>query len=194
MVINRQAWRLLIDFRRVKTDRHLWNRTLTLIMFSFSADDGHLIQLASWHPFWRYMTDPETYQLLSVAHFTPLAPLLYQSILWLAGVSPFAFFMAQVLLLGITLLGGVALISRLSGVRQSGSQPGLWLFLLAVIATQSLGTLLLRYYTLHYLLGGALAVWSLYFLLPDKKGLLPDKQGQVVSRWRLFAGGLLYCF
>lgn len=153
-------------------------------MFSFSADDAHLIQLASWHPFWLYMTDPETYQLLSVAHFTPLVPLLYQSVLWLAGVSPLAFFITQALLLTMTLWGGVALVSRLSGVRQNGSQPGLWLFLLAVIATQSLSTLLLRNYTLHYLLGGALAVWSLYFLLPDKKGLRP-------GRWRLVVGGLL---
>lgn len=153
-------------------------------MFSFSADDAHLIQLASWHPFWLYMTDPDTYQLLSVAHFTPLVPFLYQSVLLVAGVSPLAFFMAQALLLAMTLWGGVALVSRLSGVRQGWSQPGLWLFLLAVIATQSLCTLLLRNYTLHYLLGGALVVWSLYLLLPDK-------QEQRLSRWRLVAGGLL---
>ena len=142
---------------------------------SFSGDDGHMLQLAAWHPFWHYIINPETYQLLSVKHFTPLVPALYQGMLMLFGVSPAAFFGLQALLLTLSLFFLLKLITQ-----RTGSILAVLVFCLAIIAVGSLPTLLLRNYTLHYLLGGVFTAFWLWRFLPER--LLPEKAPSMFLR------------
>lgn len=126
---------------------------------SFGGDDAHLIQLASNVPFWHFFVSPETNQLLSVAHFTPLVPGLYQGVLWLAGVNPTAFLVFQLVMLGLTLGGLLWLLQQNTKSSLAG-----WVFCLALAAVGSLPSLLLRNYTQHYVLGGLFAVVCLLAL------------------------------
>ncbi len=126
---------------------------------SFGGDDAHLLQLASSLPFWHFFTNPEAYQLLSVAHFTPLVPGIYQGVLWLAGVNPAAFLVLQLLMLGLTLAGLLWLLQQ-----RTHNGLVLWVFCLALAALGSLPSLLLRNYTQHYVLGGLFAVVCLLAL------------------------------
>ena len=135
---------------------------------SFSGDDAHLLQLANALPFWQFFTQPESYQLLSVAHFTPLVPLLYQMGLGLGKMNPAAFLLIQTLLFGVTLGGLLWFMQRL--FKQLKAPPvALWVaglaFGLAVASIGSLPSLLLRNYTMHYVLGGVFAVLLLHSLL-----------------------------
>lgn len=126
---------------------------------SFGGDDAHLIQLASSVPFWHFFINPEANQLLSVAHFTPLVPGLYQGVLWLAGVNPTAFLVFQLVMLGLTLGGLLWLLQQNTKSSLAG-----WVFCLALAAAGSLPSLLLRNYTQHYVLGGLFAVICLLAL------------------------------
>lgn len=148
------------------------------VQASFSGDDAHLLQLANALPFWRFFTQPESYQLLSVAHFTPLVPLLYQMGLGLGAMNPAAFLFIQTLLFGLTLGGLLWFMQR--WFKQLKAPPAaVWVaglaFGLAVVSIGSLPSLLLRNYTMHYLLGGVFAVLLLHSLLNSllflRKGL-----------------------
>lgn len=144
------------------------------VQASFSGDDAHLLQLANALPFWQFFTQPESYQLLSVAHFTPLVPLLYQIGLGLSAMNPAAFLFIQTLLFGLTLGGLLWFMQR--WFKQLKSPPAALLvaglaFGLAVVSMGSLPSLLLRNYTMHYLLGGVFAVLLLHSLLFLRSGL-----------------------
>lgn len=138
------------------------------VQASFSGDDAHLLQLANALPFWQFFTQPESYQLLSVAHFTPLVPLLYQMGGGLGAMNPAAFLFIQTLLFGVTLGGLLWFMQR--WFKQLKAPPAaVWVaglaFGLAVVSIGSLPSLLLRNYTMHYLLGGVFAVLLLHSLL-----------------------------
>lgn len=118
----------------------------------FSDDDSHLLQLATRLDGFSHYYVPERYQLLSIVHFTPVAISLYQTILAWFGPHPEAFMGVQWLLCGL-LVGSLAVSVR---YRTQRLEAGV-LFIALALLVLSMGPMLTRFYTLHYVFGGVCA-------------------------------------
>lgn len=123
----------------------------------FSDDDGHILQLAVDAPWLAAFFDPQVYQQLSVAHYTPLVLSVYRGVLSLWGPNPTAFMVLQLVLWSLCVTLAAAWCQRQARQPSAGA-----LVVLMVLGATSFWPMLARFYTLHYLLG---AVFSLSLLL-----------------------------
>lgn len=123
----------------------------------FSDDDGHILQLAVDAPWLAAFFDPQVYQQLSVAHYTPLVLSVYRGVLSLWGPNPTAFMVLQLALWSLCVTLAAAWCQRQARQASAGA-----LVVLMVLGASSFWPMLGRFYTVHYLLG---AVFSLGLLL-----------------------------
>lgn len=126
----------------------------------YEQDDAYIIYLASNQEWYRFLYLPAIYQQLSAAHLTPLTVPFYSL---LQAISPFSaatFLNTMVVLLGLWIL--TCLVFLHSHFKLS--KHYLILFVVMLLSVASIGTLLSRFYTAHYLLGGILGTASLLAL------------------------------
>ena len=133
----------------------------------FSDDDGHILQLAVDAPWLAAYLDPQVYQQLSVAHYTPVVLTVYRGMLALWGLNPSAFVVLQ-----LALWGACTALAALWCHRQSRRASAGALVVLLVVGASSFWPMLGRFYTAHYLLGGVFSLWLLLVL--QKPLALPD--------------------
>lgn len=125
----------------------------------FSDDDGHILQLAVDAPAWRVYLDPEVYQQLSVAHYTPVVLTVYGFLLAAFGLEPLSFVVTQLLLMGACMAMAAVWCQRQTGQSSAGA-----MVLLLSIGVGSFWPMLSRFYTVHYVLGGVFCLGLLLLL------------------------------
>jgi hypothetical protein len=133
----------------------------------FSDDDGHILQLAADAPWLAAYLDPQVYQQLSVAHYTPVVLTVYRSMLAFWGLNPVAFVVMQ-----LTLWGACTALAAMWCHRQTRQTSAGGLMVLLVVGASSFWPMLGRFYTVHYLLGCVFSLWLLLAL--QKSSALPD--------------------
>jgi len=143
----------------------------------FSEDDSHLMRVATEYGWLQHYLVPEIYQQLSAANYTPTALTVYKLLVSVFAFSPLAFlaFMTVMMALFTALAGRVAALV-------TGQQQTALLAMLLIFSSLSVTTLLVRFYTLHYIVGGVFALSALTLALP----------GVVAKRTAVIIGVLLW--
>ncbi|SDH74602.1 hypothetical protein [Nitrosomonas sp. Nm132] len=126
----------------------------------FESDDAYIIYLASTWEWHRFLYVPAIYQQLSAAHLTPLTVPFYSLVQAISPFSPDAFLNTLVVLLGSWIL----ICSAFLRSHFKLSERYIILFVVMLLSVASTGTLLSRFYTAHYLLGGIFGTASLLAL------------------------------
>ena len=132
----------------------------------FSEDDSHLMRVAADYGWLQHYLVPEIYQQLSAANYTPTAMTFYKLLVSLFAFSPIAFlaFMTLAMALFTALAGRVTQLV-------TGQQQTALLTMLLVFSSLSVTTLLVRFYTMHYIVGGIFALGALTLVLPQRTEL-----------------------
>ncbi|MEX2130247.1 MAG: hypothetical protein WD772_02075 [Pseudohongiellaceae bacterium] len=130
----------------------------------FSGDDSHLMRVSLQHGWAAPYFSPEYYRELSVANFTPIPLSVYKTILTIFGQRPL------VLLLFMLLMGGMMLTLAGALVYKLTNRVSLALICVALIlSSQSMHTLLSRFYTMHYLIGLIFALSAFLLFVSVKR-------------------------
>lgn len=132
----------------------------------FSEDDSHLMRVASDYGWLQHYLVPEIYQQLSAANYTPTALTFYKFLVSLCAFNSIAYlaFMTVMLALFTALAGRVTAIV-------TGRQQTALLAMLLIFSSLSMTTLLVRFYTMHYIVGGVFALSALVLILPQRTTL-----------------------
>lgn len=132
----------------------------------FSEDDSHLMRVAVDYSWWQHYLVPEIYQQLSAANYTPVAMTFYKLLTHMFEFSPQAFLAFMMLLLALlTALAG-RVVEQITHSRQTAL-----LAMLLIFSNMSVMTLLVRFYTMHYILGGIFALIAVLLVLQNKRQL-----------------------
>lgn len=123
---------------------------------SFSGDDTHIMQLALSHGWFEPYFKPEIYQQLSIVHYTPVVLSIYLSIIKLFGLNVDAFVGVQIL--SMTVFSALAGFLCCSITRSLSA--GFFAIILIYSNDNSI-TMLSRFYTVHYIVGGIFALLAL---------------------------------
>ena len=126
----------------------------------FESDDAYLIYLASTLDWYRFVYVPEIYQQLSVVHLTPFAVPFYTLIQEFFPFSPGAYLNIMAILLALWMFSCALFL------RVHFKLPGTYMILfgILILSISSVGTILNRFYTSHYLLSGIFGTVSLIAL------------------------------
>lgn len=126
----------------------------------FESDDAYLIYLASTLDWYRFLYVPEIYQQLSVAHLTPFSVPFYTLIQEFFPFSPSAYLNTMAILLGLWIFSCALFL------KVHFKLPGTYIILfgILILSVSSIGTILNRFYTSHYLLSGIFGTVSLIAL------------------------------
>ncbi|WP_237132692.1 hypothetical protein [Pseudohongiella sp. O18] len=135
----------------------------------FSGDDSHLMRVALDYGGLQPYLQPEVYRELSVANYTPFPMTIYRWVSLLFPMRPLFFLAFMVACMSLVIALAATLASRLTHNVEAQSdghntQAG-WLTILLMTSLQSLPTLLSRFYTMHYLIGGIFALLALLVLI-----------------------------
>ncbi|MCC8997042.1 MAG: hypothetical protein LM517_08330 [Nitrosomonas sp.] len=136
------CYRLLIDFPH------------------FESDDSYIIYLSSVLDWYRFIYVPEIYQQLSAAHLTPFTVPFYTLIQEFFPFSPDAYLNIMTILLGLWIFSCVLFLK----VHYKLDNGYILLFGILILSVSSIGTVLNRFYTSHYLLSGIFGTSSLIAL------------------------------
>lgn len=128
----------------------------------FSEDDSHLMRVATDYGWLQHYLVPEIYQQLSAANYTPTALSVYKLLVSVFAFSPLAF----LAFMTVTMALFTALAGRVTALVTGQPQTAL-LSMLLIFSSLSVTTLLVRFYTLHYIVGGVFALWALTLVLPQ---------------------------
>lgn len=132
----------------------------------FSEDDSHLMRVAVDYSWWQHYLVPEIYQQLSAANYTPVAMTFYKLLTSIFEFSPQAFLAFMMFLLALlTALAG-RVVEQISHSRQTAL-----LAMLLIFSNMSVITLLVRFYTMHYILGGIFALIAILLVLQNKRSV-----------------------
>lgn len=116
---------------------------------TFTEDDAHLIKQALIHDWISPYIQPEIYQELSAAHYTPVLHSVYKAIVSINGADPMVFLIAKLCSLSV-----LTALACLLSIRLSGTNWAAALTLLLILSNGSLISLTARFYTIHYVVGG----------------------------------------
>ncbi|MDH7944409.1 hypothetical protein QGM61_11305 [Pseudohongiella sp. SYSU M77423] len=135
----------------------------------FSGDDSHLMRVALDYGGLQPYLQPEVYRELSVANYTPIPMTIYRWVSLLFPMRPLFFLAFMVACMSLVIALAATLASRLTHNVEAQSdghntQAG-WLTILLMTSLLSLPTLLSRFYTMHYLIGGIFALLALLVLI-----------------------------
>ncbi len=122
----------------------------------FSEDDSHLMRVAIDYGWWEHYFVPDVYRQLSVANYTPMSLTVYRFMLTVFGLNPIAYLLFSVL--------SISIVSALAGLlteQFSKNRLTAWLVMLLIFSNLSMLTLLSRFYTIHYTVGGIFALLAL---------------------------------
>lgn len=126
----------------------------------FAIDDSYHLYLASRGEWWRFLYSPAVYQRISTAYLTPFSVAYYTFAKAVGGFSAASYLRLHLLLFG-GWLWSLALLLRL---RFRLQLRYLLLFVALAFCIGYVGTLLSRFYTEHYVLGGICSAWALLAL------------------------------
>lgn len=130
---------------------------------AFSEDDSHIMRVAIDYGWLEHYFVPNVYRQLSAANYTPLSLTVYKFLLMTFGINPFAYLVFSVF--------SVSVVSALVGLLTEGlakSKVAAWLAMLLVFSNLSMLTLLSRFYTIHYVVGGIFALLALVLVVRGK--------------------------
>tara|TARA_R100001143_G_scaffold26090_1_gene26349 strand:- start:1326 stop:2960 length:1635 start_codon:yes stop_codon:yes gene_type:complete len=135
----------------------------------FSGDDSHLMRVALDYGGLQPYLQPEVYRELSVANYTPIPMTIYRGVSLLFPMRPLFFLAFMMACMSLVIALAATLASRLTHNVEAQSdghntQAG-WLTILLMTSLLSLPTLLSRFYTMHYLIGGIFALLALLVLI-----------------------------
>jgi len=122
----------------------------------FSEDDSHLMRVAIDYAWWQHFFMPEIYRELSAANYTPIPLVIYKTLVSSFGFSTHAFL--------IFMLVAISLVSALAAVLtelMTRNRMASWAVMLLIFSSMSMHTLITRFYTMHYLIGGIFALATL---------------------------------
>lgn len=140
---------------------------LLLSWKTFSEDDSHIMRVAIDYGWLEHFFVPDVYRQLSAANYTPLSLTVYKFVLLVFGMNPIAYLLFSVF--------SVSVVSALAGLfteELTKSRLAAWLAMLLIFSNLSMLTLLSRFYTIHYVIGGAFALLALVLVIRGKV-LLP---------------------
>ncbi|WP_244070248.1 hypothetical protein [Nitrosomonas sp. PY1] len=126
----------------------------------FESDDAYIIYLTSTLDWYHFLYVPEIYQQLSAAHLTPFAVPFYTLIQEFFPFSPGAYLNIMVILLALWMFSCVFFLK----IHFRLPNADMVLFGVLILSVSSIGTILNRFYTSHYLLSGILGTVSLIAL------------------------------
>jgi hypothetical protein len=122
----------------------------------FSEDDSHLMRVAIDYAWWQHFFMPEIYRELSAANYTPIPLVVYKTLVSWFGFSTNAFL--------IFMLAAISLVSALAATLtelMTRNRMASWAVMLLIFSSMSMHTLITRFYTMHYLIGGIFALAAL---------------------------------
>lgn len=127
---------------------------------SFSEDDAHILEVAARYGWLEVYYQSDIYQQLSAAHYTPIALSIYKLLWVLTGLNPSAFLAFQLLCFGVVSVLCAQLCFKVT--------KDYWASVFVIIlmfSSEVILTLISRFYTTHYLVGGifSLIAFLLYF-------------------------------
>jgi hypothetical protein len=123
---------------------------------TFSEDDAHVMRVAVESGWLDPYYNGEIYKQLSAANFTPVVLTLFHAILVVLPLSSLGFLSIAIIFM--------ALFIALAGIlvrEVSGSSRGAWLAMALVFSNLAVATLVSRFYTMHYVVGGVFALLAL---------------------------------
>ena len=135
---------------------------------AFSEDDSHIMRVAIDYGWLEHYFVPNVYRQLSAANYTPLSLTVYKFVLLLFGMNPFAYLAFSVF--------SISVVSALVGLlteELAKSKVAAWLAMLLVFSNLSMVSLLSRFYTIHYVVGGIFALLALVLIVRGRI-LLPS--------------------
>jgi hypothetical protein len=116
----------------------------------FAVDDAYHIFLATQLDWYRFLYVPEIYQRTSTAYLTPLSVAYYTLAQHIGAFSASTYLSLQTLIFG----GWLLAIATFLRARFNFQQNQLLAFLLLSLSITTVGTLLSRFYSEHYIFGG----------------------------------------
>lgn len=134
---------------------------------TFSEDDAHVMRVAIESGWLDPYYNGDIYRQLSAANFTPVVLTLFHAVLILLPLESASFLSVSIIFtaLFITLAGVL-------GREISGNSRVAWLAMLLVFSNLALATLVSRFYTMHYVVGGVFALLALILSIRRSPGSL----------------------
>ena len=135
---------------------------------TFSEDDAHVMRVAVDSSWTNPYLDGEMYKQLSAANYTPVVLTVYHLILTLLPLSSMSFLFVTLLTISLfTALVG-SLVRHIATSVEAG-----WLAMFLVFSNLSLSSLVTRFYTIHYMVGGIFALLCLIVAIRKSYQSLP---------------------
>lgn len=131
---------------------------------NFSDDDGHIMRVAVQHGWLEHYFSRDAYRELSVANYTPVSLTMYRALTMLGGVEPTVFLGFMLLLMSVYTALAASLVRLVTA-----SHPAAIITMALLLSNLSFATLLTRFYTMHYVIGGIFALLAL--LVVFRRGL-----------------------
>lgn len=122
----------------------------------FSEDDSHLMRVAIDYAWWQHFFVPEIYRELSAANYTPIPLVVYKTLVSWFGLSTNAFLVFMLLAISVISALAATMTEQITRNRMAA-----WAVILLIFSSMSMHTLITRFYTMHYLIGGIFALAAL---------------------------------
>ena len=132
---------------------------------TFSEDDAHVMRVAIESGWLDPYYNGDIYKQLSAANFTPVVLTLFHAVLVILPLGSASFLIVSIIFM--------ALFIALAGVLAreiSGSSRGAWLAMVLVFSNLAVATLVSRFYTMHYIVGGVFALLALILSIRKPSG------------------------
>jgi|TARA_B110000971_G_scaffold216151_1_gene250718 hypothetical protein len=123
---------------------------------TFSEDDAHVMRVAIESGWLDPYYNGDIYKQLSAANFTPVVLTLFHAVLILLPLDSASFLVVSSVFMAF-FIGLAGVFAR----EISGSSRGAWLAMVLVFSNLAVATLVSRFYTMHYIVGGVFALLAL---------------------------------
>jgi hypothetical protein len=123
---------------------------------TFSEDDAHVMRVALESGWLDPYYNGDIYKQLSAANFTPAVLTLFHAVLVILPLSSTSFLIVSIIFMAFFIALAGALAREISG-----SSRGAWLAMVLVFSNLAVATLVSRFYTMHYVVGGVFALLAL---------------------------------
>lgn len=134
----------------------------------FSEDDSHLIRVAIDYAWWQHFFVPEIYRELSAANYTPIPLVVYKTLVSWFGFSTSAFLIFMIVAISLVSALAATLTEQVTRNRMAA-----WAVMLLIFSSMSMHTLITRFYTMHYIIGGIFALAALVVIFRRDPKLCP---------------------
>lgn len=132
---------------------------------TFSEDDAHVMRVAVESGWLEPYYNGEIYKQLSAANFTPVVLTLFHAVLVVLPLSSVSFLSISIIFMALFIA-----LAGILGREISGSSRAAWLAMLLVFSNLAVATLVSRFYTMHYIVGGVFALLALIVSIRKSPG------------------------